>query len=119
MDAGRQTMLRGFGEVLSDEALATLDALVPKRPWREAIPADFWRKPTVMDAVNEREGRTLHQELIDVIGPAAAHVTMEYLPPVPWEVLRDHGVDHLLWDGPGRTGSSYYPPDPFVSRRWA
>lgn len=50
----------------------------------------------MLDRVDERQRRTLHAELDRVIGPDAAAATMEFLPPVPWDVLRDQGVDRLL-----------------------
>lgn len=84
----RTTMLEGFARVLNDDALATLDALVPTRPWREAIPSSFWLQSSVMAATDERARRDLHERLITVIGADAAHATMEYLSPVLPRVRR-------------------------------
>lgn len=96
MNDCRQTMLDGFATVLSPEALRALDDYVPRRPWREAIPAEFWRRPEVVAAMEESGRRTMHQELRRAIGAAPADAAMEYLPPVPWRLLQRHRVDHLL-----------------------
>lgn len=92
----RETVFAGFVAVLGPEVLATLDALVPRRRWRSALPSGFWHRRAVLDQVDDRQRRTLHAELDRVIGPDAAAATMEFLPPVPWDVLRDQGVDRLL-----------------------
>lgn len=92
----RETMLAGFGAVLAPQVLATLDALVPRRRWRTALPSGFWHRRAVLDQVDERQRRKLHAELDRVIGLDAAAATMEFLPPVPWDVLREQGVDGLL-----------------------
>lgn len=97
MDEGlRETMLTGFAAVLDPEALATLDALVPRGRWRAVLPSGFWYQRSVLDQVDERQRRKLHAELDRALGPDAAAATMEFLPPVPWSVLRDQGVDGLL-----------------------
>lgn len=94
----RETMLAGFAAVLEPEVLATLDALVPRHRWRTVLPSGFWYRRAVLDQVDERQRRNLHAELDRVIGPDAAAATMEFLPPVPWDVLQDQGVDGLLME---------------------
>ena len=100
METDRETMLAGFGRVLSDEALAALDALVPRVRWRDALPEGFLLSSAAVEAYDEAARRRLHEELATVIGAEAADAAMEYLPPLPWRVLRERGVDQLLWDYP-------------------
>lgn len=90
-------MMEGFRRVLCDDALATIDELVPRRQWRTAVPASFWRQSAVMGAMDQRARLRLHTELIETIGADAAHAAMEYLPPVPWRVLKARGMTGLLW----------------------
>lgn len=97
MDACRRTMLDGFAEVLDPAALESFDEAVPRRRWRAAIPESFWRRADVVAQMAEAPRRELHQSLVALVGPEAAGATMEYLPPVSWDVLEKHRVDHLLW----------------------
>lgn len=101
MDDHRQTALAGFAEVLGAETMATLDALVPRRPWRATLPTDLWHRRSVLAHVDERGRRELHTALARIIGPEPAAAMMEYVPPVPWRVLRSEGVAHLLLDQAG------------------
>lgn len=64
----RSSMLEGFGRVLPGDAVAHLDALVPARRWREAIPPSFWLQSSVIAATDERARQHLHARLLEVIG---------------------------------------------------
>ncbi len=90
----RATMLEAFEPIMGAEILSAFDELLPKRPWREAIAAQHWYRPEVLDAVGECSPRRyqLHNKLIEVIGEAPAGVLMEFLPPAPWAELERLGV---------------------------
>ncbi len=96
MAGDRSIMIEAFRRVLSDDAMATLDALVPTRPWREAIPSSFWLQPSVMATADPSARHDLHDRLVEILGVDAAGATMDHLPPVPWRVLRAHGMDRRL-----------------------
>ncbi len=97
MGDDRCVVVEAFGRLLSDTSLEAFDALLPTRPWREAVPSSFWQRWPVMAETDPRGRHDLHTRLVEVIGVEAAATAMEYLPPVPWRVLRAHGLDDLLW----------------------
>ena len=96
MNERRQVMLDGFAAVLSPEVLRALDDYVPRRPWREAVPADFWRQSEAVAAKEESARRTMHQGTAACDRSRTRGRHEEYLPPVPWRLLQRHRVDHLL-----------------------
>lgn len=87
-------MLTALEPSLGEEMIRVFDELLPKRPWREAIPAEHWCRAEVRGAVatNFLERRHLHGKLIEVIGETHAGTLMEYLVPAPWTVLDRLGV---------------------------
>lgn len=100
MGADRDVMVEGFRRVLTSESLTVFDELVPTVRWRDVLPEEFLLSSAACEAYDDAGRRTLHAALREVVGPAAADATMEYLPPVPWKTLREQGLDSLLWDYP-------------------
>lgn len=79
---------------LGAKLVVAFDELLPAQPWREAIPAEQWRRPEVRDAIAAHgpDRRRLHRALIGILGETHAATLMEYLPPAPWTVLDGLGV---------------------------
>lgn len=96
MSEQRELVLRSFERVIGAAHVATLDELLPSRPWMEVLPPSIWRDPVIVENLDEGGRRALHARLIEVLGDEAADATMRFLPPVPWRVLRRVGVTHLL-----------------------
>ena len=90
----RDAMLTVFEPSLGPELVVVFDGLLPDRRWREAIPAEQWRRPEVRDAITAQgpDRRHLHRTLIGVLGETHAATLLEYLPPAPWTVLEGLGV---------------------------
>ena len=87
-------MLTLFEPLLGPALVVAFDELLPDQRWREAIPAEQWRRPEVRDAITAHgpERRHLHRTLIEVLGETHAATLLEYLPPAPWRVLDGLGV---------------------------
>jgi hypothetical protein len=87
-------MLSVLEPSLGSELVVVFDELLPDQRWREAIPAEQWRRPEVRDAIAAHgpDRRHLHRTLIEVLGETHAAMLMEYLPPAPWTVLSGLGV---------------------------
>lgn len=87
-------MLSVLEPSLGCELVVVFDELLPDQRWREAIPAEQWRRPEVRDAIAAHgpARRRLHRALIGILGATHAATLMEYLPPAPWTVLDGLGV---------------------------
>ena len=87
-------MLTALEPSLGAELVRAFDEMLPNQRWREAIPAEHWRRPEVRDAMAAHSvgRRHLHEKLVEVIGEAAGDTLMEFLPPAPWTVLARLGV---------------------------
>lgn len=92
--AARGSTVAALEPTLGAELVGVFDELLPDRPWREAIPAEHWRRAEVRAAVaaHERARRHLHAALIEALGEAPARTLMEFLVPAPWTVLERLGV---------------------------
>lgn len=90
----RAAMMTALEPTFGPELIQVFDELLPRRAWRESIPAKHWYRSEVRDAVaaHSRERRHLHAALIDVIGEDHAGTLMEYLVPAPWTALERLGV---------------------------
>jgi len=93
-------MLTALEPSLGPGLVVVFDGLLPDQRWREAIPAEQWRRPDVGAAITAHgpSRRHLHRTLIGILGETHAATLMEYLPPAPWTVLDGLGVPvgHLL-----------------------
>jgi hypothetical protein len=87
-------MLTALEPSLGPGLVVVLDELLPVLRWREAIPAEEWRRPEVRDAIAAHgpDRRHLHRTLIGILGETPAATLLEYLPPAPWIVLDGLGV---------------------------
>lgn len=97
MTLERDRVIEAFAEVIGADAAATLDRLLPRRPWRESL-SDRDLVVLMPDYLeSEPERRRIYVALVQAIGDDSADAAMEYLPPVRWKVLRRLGMTGRFW----------------------
>jgi hypothetical protein len=91
-DQQRRDAVLALEPQLGPEATRTFDELLPTIPRREVITAEFWYRDDVLRSVDVRAMRQLHDAFVGTLGAQHAATLMEFLPPVPWDVLLRHGL---------------------------
>ena len=96
----RLAALRAFEPHLGTEATETLGQLLPRRPWKEAVPPEFWVQRHIVEAQRPDRRRRLHAALAETLGADHAAVFMELLPPVAPSLLPrgGHELDPPVYD---------------------
>lgn len=97
-DTDRQRVVQAFQRVLGRDAGATFRELLPRRRWREVLSSEaVARVRAGRSRADEDRVARLHDGLVDMFGHELADLTMEYLLPAPWRVLREQGLDRHPW----------------------
>ncbi|MGH9179631.1 MAG: hypothetical protein ACRD0N_13885 [Acidimicrobiales bacterium] len=88
----RMAAIEALGEYIGAEAAADLDQLLPRRPWREYLPAEVLMRPDVATTADNAAYGSLYRSLAERIGSRHAGVLLEFLLPARPAVLQAHGV---------------------------
>lgn len=89
----RSAAIAAMGVHIGEEAAATLDQLLPQRPWWEYVPAEVLMRYEVAIASEPAARHSLYCALAERIGHDHAGVLLAFLLPVPARVLLAQGVD--------------------------
>lgn len=90
--ADRTAAIDALAEHIGAEAAGSLDQLLPRRPWREYVPASVLLRHDVATTIDVAALHSLYRSLAERIGSHHVGVLLEFLLPARPAVLRAHGV---------------------------